>query len=320
MAEREVFDVIIIGSGPAGLTAGIYTARAGLKTLVVAGAAWGGQLMLTTLVENFPGFADGIQGPELMGNMRRQASRFGVKVVDSNATAVEFEGLPFGVVVDSKTKYVGRSVIIATGAKYKWLELPSEQRLIGRGVSSCATCDAAFFKEKRVIVVGGGDAAMEEALVLSKYATEVIVVHRRDQFRASKIMQDRVLQNPKIKVKWNSEVEEVLGENKVEGVKFKNGETMEADGVFVAIGHSPATEIFKNKIDLDKKGYVLKKKRGEILNEDDEVIGYKYNMATSVEGVFVAGDAHDLKYRQAITAAGYGCEAALEVEKWLEEN
>ncbi len=337
MADKEIFDVVIIGSGPAGLTAGIYTSRANLKTLLVAGHAWGGQLMLTTLVENYPGFPEGIQGPDLMTNMRKQAEKFGVIIVDGDATAVEFGTRPFKVITDGKTKYQGKSVIIATGAEFNWLGLPSEQRLIGRGVSSCATCDAAFFKDKKVIVVGGGDAAMEEALVLAKYASEVTVVHRREAFRASKIMQDRVLSHPKIKVKWNTTVVEILGENKVEGVKLKtqmtNNKSMTndqmsneeiqdfpVDGVFVAIGHLPATKVFADKIDLDARGFVTKKKRGEILNDKGEVIGYKYSMATSVDGVFAAGDIHDLHYKQAVTAAAYGCEAALEVEKWLEED
>jgi thioredoxin reductase (NADPH) len=268
--------------------------------------------------------------------MRRQAEKFGTEVVDRQVTAVEFDGRPFKVIADGKTRYLGKSVIIATGAEFNWLGLPSEQKLIGRGVSSCATCDAAFFKDKKVMVVGGGDAAMEEALVLVKYASEVTVVHRREAFRASKIMQDRVLNHPKIKVKWNTIVKEIIGDEKVEGVLLStphqlppnlggsaeggSGEKMDIDGVFVAIGHSPATKIFKEEIDLDERGYIKKVKKGEMLNEKGGLIGYKYNMATSVEGVFVAGDVHDHHYRQAVTAAGYGCEAALETEKWLEEN
>lgn len=301
-----MYDVIIIGSGPAGLTAGIYTSRASLKTLIIAGNNWGGQLMLTTLVENYPGFADGIQGPELMNNMRRQAEKFGVKFVDENATKVDFEKRPYRIDT-ANGLYSGKAVIIATGAEFKWLGVPGESKLIGKGVSSCATCDAAFFKNKKVIVVGGGDAAMEEALVLAKYATEVMVVHRRDSFRASQIMQDRVKANPKIKIKWNCEVAEVVGNGKVTGVKFRNGEEMPIDGVFVAIGHNPATKIFEGKVELGEKGFAKR-------------CDQTYRTMSNVAGVFVAGDVHDYIYKQAITAAGYGCEAALEVEKWLEEN
>jgi thioredoxin reductase (NADPH) len=302
---KDIFDVIIIGSGPAGLTAGIYTSRADLKTLLLAGHTWGGQLMLTTTVENFPGFPEGIQGPDLMMNMRRQAEKFGAKIAEDDVTEVNFKKRPFGV-----NNYKAHSVIIATGAEFNWLGLPSEQRLIGKGISSCATCDAAFFKNKQVIVVGGGDAAMEEALVLAKFASEVTVIHRRDAFRASRIMQERVLNHPKIKVKFDTEIAEITGDRKVEGVVFKSGEKITTDGVFVAIGHSPATEIFKGQVELDDRGFVKK-----VQNSDN-----KYQMMTSVEGVFVAGDVHDLHYKQAITAAGFGCEAALETEKWLEEN
>lgn len=315
----EIFDVLIIGSGPAGLTAGIYTSRADMKTLCVAGSKWGGQLMQTTLVENYPGFVDGVQGPELMANMRKQAEKFGVAMIDEDVTEVEFGNRPFLTKAGEK-EFFAKSVIIATGAEFNWLGLPTEQRLIGRGVSSCATCDAAFFRNKKVIVVGGGDAAMEEALVLAKFATEVTVVHRRDSFRASKIMQERVLSHEKIKVKWNTVISEIIGETKVEGVKFEDGEEMSVDGVFVAIGHSPSTKIFAGKIDLDEKGFVKKRKFGEIKNDKGEVISAQYNMMTSVPGVFVGGDVHDLHYKQAVTAAGYGCEAALEAEKWVEEN
>jgi thioredoxin reductase (NADPH) len=331
---KDIFDVVIIGSGPAGLTAGIYTSRADLKTLLLAGHTWGGQLMITTAVENFPGFPEGIQGPDLMMNMRKQAEKFGVKIIDEEVTGFEKENKSFKTNTTNGS-YMSKSIIIATGAEFKWLGLPSEQRLIGRGVSSCATCDAAFFKNKKVIVVGGGDAAMEEALVLTKFATEVTIVHRRDSFRASKIMQDRVLNNPKIKVKFNTVVTEVLGKEKVEGVKLEltpnpslnlregnKQETMAVDGVFVAIGHSPATNIFKDKIELDEKGFIkkIKNEKFKMYNEKHQEIGNKYNMMTSVEGVFVAGDVHDLHYKQAVTAAGYGCEAALETEKWLGEN
>lgn len=327
----DVYDVIIIGSGPAGLSAGIYTSRANLRTLLLAGEKWGGQLMLTTLVENYPGFPEGIQGPDLMANMRKQAEKFGVEVKDENVIDVNFSQRPFLISTSPPdpspnlgegSTYYSKSVIVATGAEFNWLGLPSEQRLIGRGVSSCATCDAAFFKGKRVVVVGGGDAAMEEALVLAKFASEITIVHRRDQFRASKIMQDRVMSHPKIKIKFNTEVVEVLGEQKVEGVKLKssqyltpspspnlgeggqNEEIFLCDGLFVAIGHSPATKIFEGKIDLDEKKYAER----------------KFKTMSNVEGVFVAGDVHDHVYRQAVTAAGYGCEAALDADRWLAEH
>jgi thioredoxin reductase (NADPH) len=302
-----MYDVIILGSGPAGLTAAIYTTRADLKTLVVSGVKWGGQLMLTILVENFPGFPDGIQGPDLMANMRKQAERFGAEFVDDDFTAADFFSAPFKVSVGDKT-YEGKSVIIATGADTKWLGVPGETEKIGRGVSSCAPCDAAFFRDKNVIVVGGGDSAMEEALVLTKFASNVTVVHRRDSLRASQIMQDRAMKNPKIKFIFNSEITEVLGDLKVEKVKVKNNKSnkiseMQVDGIFVAIGHMPNTKVFKD-IELDEKGFV---------KVHDHYL-------TNKEGVFVAGDVHDSHYKQAITAAGFGCAAALETEKWLEEN
>jgi len=258
--------------------------------------------MLTTLVENYPGFSEGIQGPDLMAAMRKQAEKFGVEVKEENATEVDFGVKPFRV-----NGYLGRSVIIATGAEFNWLNLPNEQRLIGRGVSSCATCDAAFFKGKKVVVVGGGDAAMEEALVLSRHATEIVIVHRRDMFRASKIMQDRVMADPKIRIIWNAEVKDVLGADKVEGVVLSDGQTLVTDGLFVAIGHSPATKIFAGKVNLGSRGYVQRE-------------GYKYRTMSNVPGVFVSGDVHDHIYRQAVTAAGYGCEAALDAERWLEEQ
>lgn len=297
----DEYDVIIIGSGPAGLTAGIYTSRAGLKTLMLGGEKWGGQLMLTTVVENYPGFPEGIQGPDLMLNMRKQAERFGVEFKEENAKSVDFETRPFKV-----NGYLGRSVVIATGAEFKWLGLPNEQRLVGRGVSSCATCDAAFFKGKKVVVVGGGDAAMEEALVLARHASEVIIVHRKSGFKASKIMQDRVFAESKIRVVWNAEVKDVLGESRVEGVVLSNGETVSSDGLFVAIGHSPATKIFEGKVNLGTKGYAQRE-------------GSTHKTMSNIAGVFVSGDVHDYTYRQAVTAAGYGCEAALDAERWLEE-
>ena len=302
-----MYDVIIIGSGPAGLTAAIYTTRADLKTLVIAGAKWGGQLMLTTLVENFPGFPDGIQGPELMQNMKKQAERFGAEFLDEDFISADFSSKPFKITASDKT-FEARSIIIATGADTKWLEVPGEKEKIGRGVSSCAPCDAFFFKNKNVIVVGGGDSAMEEALVLTKFATSVTLVHRKDSFRASEIMQKRVKENPKIKIMYNSEITEVLGETNVTGVKVKNNQTnqiseMSIDGVFVAIGHFPNTGKFKD-IELDENGFIK----------------VHDHFLTNKEGVFVAGDVHDAHYKQAITAAGYGCSAALEAEKWLESS
>lgn len=324
----EIYDVIIVGSGPAGLTAGIYTSRANLKTLMIAGSKWGGQLMLTTDVENFPGFPQGIQGPDLMTNMRKQMERFGVEIKDEDVTNVDFSKRPFSVNTSPPTplqnfgegSYLGKSVIVATGAATQWLNVPGEQELIGRGVSSCAPCDAPFFKGKKVIVVGGGDAAMEEALVLTKFASEVLIVHRRAEFRASQIMQERIKNSPKIKIMWNTQIIEVIGKDKVTGVRYLTsdpspiigegkgrGEVLNCDGVFVAIGHKPASKIFEGIIDLDEKDYIKRQ-------------GQKYLTMSNVEGVFVAGDVHDYRYRQAITAAGYGCEAALDVERWLSDD
>jgi len=300
-----MYDVIIIGSGPAGLTAAIYTTRADLKTLVISGAKWGGQLMLTTEVENFPGFPEGIQGPELMQNMRKQAERFGAEFVDDDFTSADFSNKQFKITANDKV-YEGKSVIIATGADTKWLGVKGEMEKIGRGVSSCAPCDAFFFRNKNVIVVGGGDSAMEEALVLTKFATTVTLVHRKDSFKASEIMQKRVKEHPKVKIMFTSEVTEILGETNVTGVKIKNNQTgeineMPIDGVFVAVGHIPNTKVFKD-IELDEMGFIK----------------VHDHFLTNKEGVFAAGDVHDAHYKQAITAAGYGCAAALEVQKWLE--
>ncbi len=313
-----IYDVLIIGSGPAGLTAAVYATRGALSTLVLAGSKWGGQLQLTTDVENYPGFPEGIMGPELMDKMRKQAERFGGKLIYTDAEKIDTDNKPFFVMADG-TEYRGRSIIVATGADTQWLGLESEQRLIGRGVSSCAPCDAPFFKEKRVIVVGGGDSAMEEALVITKYASKVTIVHRRDAFRASDIMQKKVLNNPKIKIIWDTVVEEILGDDRVTGVKLKNVKTetvteMEADGVFVAIGHTPSTSIFQGKIELDEKGYVKR------VEEQESIRAGVYKTATSVEGVFVAGDVHDHHYRQAVTAAAFGCMAAMDCERWLGIN
>ena len=304
MAE---YDVIIIGSGPAGLTAAIYAGRALVKTLVVGGRTSGGQLMLTGGVENFPGFADAVEGPTLMMEMRKQAERFGAEIIDDDVESVDFSSKPLKVIVGNKV-HTAKSVIVSTGSSAKWLGIVSETKLRGKGVSSCATCDGYFFRGKRVVVVGGGDTAIEEALFLTKYATEVNVVHRRAELRASKIMQRRALSNDKIRFVWNSVVEEVLGENKVEGVKVRDVNTREpsiiaCDGVFVAIGHQPNTKIFERQIPLDEKGYILSQ-------------GTK----TSVDGVFVAGDVHDFRYRQAVTAAGEGCKAAMDALAYLEEQ
>lgn len=302
--ENKVYDVIIIGSGPAGLTAAIYTTRANLKTLLIAGGKWGGQLMLTTLVENYPGFPEGIQGPDLMQNMRKQAERFGTEFVDENFESADFSKKPFKITAAGKD-YAGRTVIIATGADTKWLGLPGEQEKIGKGVSSCAPCDAFFFKNKKVIVVGGGDSAMEEALVLANFASEVMLVHRSENFRASSIMLDKVKKNPKIKLVLNTEVTKILGEEKVTGAELKNNKTnetseMDIDGIFVAIGHIPNSAKFKG-IETDEKGYIR--------------VGDHYR--TNIDGVFVSGDVHDYHYKQAVTAAGFGCAAALEVDHYL---
>lgn len=300
-----MYDVIIIGSGPAGLTAGIYTTRANLKTLMLAGGKWGGQLQLTSLVENFPGFPEGIQGPELMTRMRQQAEHHGLEILETEFTGADFSKKPFTITAGNGTTYETRAVILASGADARWLGVPGEEEKIGRGVSSCATCDAAFFRNKNVIVVGGGDSAMEEAMVLSHVAANVTLIHRRDAFRASQIMQDRVKENPKIKIMLNAAITEIMGGIKVEKVKIKDllsGEEKEMpiDGVFVAIGHIPNTKSL-SKIDLDEQGYVK-------LHD---------HFRTNVEGVFTAGDVHDRDYRQAITASGFGAAAALEAERWL---
>ncbi len=298
-------NVIIIGGGPAGLAAAIYNARADLKPFVLAGSPPGGQLTLTSEVENYPGF-EAIMGPELIDRMRKHALKFGTRIVDKNVLKVDFSKRPFKVYTTDET-YEAKSVIITTGAKALWLGLESETRLRGKGISACATCDGFFFRNKVVGVVGGGDTAMEEASTLTKFASKVIVIHRRNEFRASKIMQDRVLNNPKIEVIWNTAVEEVLGESRVEGVRLKNsdGKTSELklDGLFIAIGHKPDTEVFKDQIELDKKGYIVVKQS-----------------MTSVPGVFAGGDCVDHIYKQAATAVGMGVAAALDTERWLEVN
>jgi thioredoxin reductase (NADPH) len=304
------YDVLIIGSGPAGCTAAIYAARANLKVLVVAGYESGGQLMITSDVENYPGFAEAITGPELMKRMRDQASRFGAEFKDEDATAVDFTVQPFKVTSDSGT-HEGHSVIVATGSSAKWLGLESETRLRGKGVSACATCDGFFFKEKHVVVVGGGDSAMEEALFLTKFASQVTIIHRRDSFRASKIMAARALAHPKIKVVWDTVVTELLGKDHVEGVRMRHVKTgkestLACGGYFSAIGHVPNTSLFKGQLHLDEAGYVVQEGM--------------YDTYTSVEGVFVAGDVYDHRYKQAITAAGSGCKAAIDAERWLEHR
>lgn len=300
--------LVILGSGPAGLTAAIYGARGALDVTLVTGTEPGGQLTLTTEVENFPGFSKPILGPELMEEMRKQTERFGVKFIENEATDVDFSKLPFKVVVGTKGQTIETdALIVATGASAKWIGLESEQRLRGFGVSACATCDGFFFKDKDVVLVGGGDVAMEDSTFLTKFATKVTVIHRRDELRASKILQQRAFDNPKIDFIWDTGVEEVLGKDKVEGVRLKNlktGQTSEfkCHGVFVAIGHKPNTDIFKGKLELDEKGYVKIKER----------------TASSVRGVFVAGDVYDHVYRQAVTAAGSGCRAALDAIKFIE--
>lgn len=380
----EEVDVVIIGGGPAGLSSAIYTSRAKLSTVVFAGSPPGGQLMLTTEVENYPGFKS-ILGPELIQRMREQAESFGAKILDEKIKSVDFSKRPF-ILYYSDKKILAEAVIIAVGARAKWLELESEQRLIGKGVSACATCDGFFFKDKVVAVVGGGDTAMEEALTLTKFAKKVYIIHRRDTFRASKIMQERVFQNPKIEIIWNAQVKEVLGKDNVEGAKleikvpnskhqipnkfqipnskfqileqknFGNWNLvigiLSLDGLFIAIGHQPDTEIFKGQIELDEKGYVITSARvmeeytkfmkSQIPNskfqKNSNNLNFKqhnrfvelfenwpfellnYKSATSIPGVFAAGDCVDFVYRQAATAVGMGVASALEVERWLESK
>ena len=302
--------VIIIGSGPAGLTAAIYAARANLKPLVFEGVQPGGQLTITTDVENYPGFPKGILGPELMDKFRKQAQEFGAETLFENVDKVDFNSKPFKLHVGEK-EYEAESVIISTGASAKLLGLESESKLMGFGVSACATCDGFFFKEKDILVVGGGDSAMEEATYLTKFASSVTIVHRRDEFRASKIMQDRALNNPKISVMWNSEIVEMYGDPKDKGLEsvdirnLQSGEIVRhnTDGVFMAIGHKPNSDLFKNQLSLNESGYII--------TEADSTV-------TSEKGVFAAGDIQDFTYKQAITAAGSGCMAAIEAERFLE--
>lgn len=302
-------NVVIIGSGPAGLTAAIYTARANLSPLLIEGWQSGGQLTTTTEVENYPGFAKGIMGPELMKDMRAQAERFGTEFLTGEVSAVNFKNRPLTLTIDGERTVEAKTVIIATGASAIPIDVPNEKRLTGHGVSTCATCDGFFFRGKDLIVVGGGDSAMEEAIFLTKFATKVSIVHRRDKLRASKIMQERALKNEKIAFVWNSIVEDILGNDVVTGVRLKNvvtGKTMNlaCAGIFVAIGHRPNTALFTGQLDMDEKGYI-RTHRGT---------------TTSVPGVFAAGDVQDSTYRQAITAAGTGCMAAIDVERFLEAS
>ena len=305
--SQALEDVIIIGSGPAGLTAAIYAARANLKPLMFEGEEAGGQLMITTDVENFPGFPKGVTGPELIGVIREQAERFGTRFVQKNVTKVDFSKKPFKVWIGDEL-HESRSVIVSTGASAKFLGLESEKAFMGKGVSACATCDGAFFRNVVVGIVGGGDTAMEEALFLTRFASKVIVMHRRDEFRASKIMADRVKNHEKIEILWNKEVSEVYGDNLMKGVKLKDTQTGEEsdvamEGLFIAIGHKPNTDLFKGQLDMEDTGYL--KTRSD-------------SSYTNIDGVFACGDVQDHVYRQAITAAGTGCMAAIDAERWLD--
>jgi len=305
---KRKFDVIIIGAGPAGYTAAIYTSRAKRETLIISGILPGGQLMLTTEVENFPGFDKGIMGPELMTTMRQQAERMGTVIIDDEVVNVDFRHRPFKILTYSE-EYEADAVIIATGATPRKIGVKGEQEFSARGVSYCATCDGPFFKNQEIMVAGGGDSAMEEAIFLTKFANKVHIVHRKDKLRASKIMQDRALENKKIQFHWNTVIEEIKGNQKVSQISVKDVttnkiETLEVGGLFVAIGHEPNTKLFQGQIELDDHGYIT----------------LKNHTQTNVEGVFAAGDVHDHTYRQAVTAAAFGCMAAIDVDKYLSEH
>jgi len=306
--NKKRYDVVIIGSGPAGYTAAVYTSRAKLSTLIISGTLPGGQLMTTSEVENYPGFPNGIFGPELMMNMRQQSERFGANIVDDEVIKVDFKKRPFMIATHSET-YIAEAVIVCTGASPRKLGIPAEQQFSGRGVSYCATCDGPFFKGEDIVVVGGGDTALEEATFLTKFGKSVKIVHRREFLRASKILQEKAMENPKIEFMWNNVVSDIKGDKKIATVMVKNiasgkETTLEVGGLFVAIGHEPNTSIFKGQLELDDKGYMV----------------LKNHTKTSVEGVFAAGDVHDHRYRQAVTAAGFGCMAAIDVERWLSER
>lgn len=343
-ANSKVENVIIIGGGPAGLAAGVYTARGNLNPLVLAGSPPGGQLMLTSEVENYPGY-DSILGPDLIEKYRNHAKKFGVRIIDENVVEVDFSKRPFTVFGshDNRKPILTDAVIIATGAKAKWLGLPNEQRLRGHGVSACATCDAFFFRGRTVAAVGGGDTAMEDALSLAKFASKVYLIHRGDKFRASKIMQERILKHHQIEVIWNTVVLDVLGDQKVEAIKIQNvldksEKQLKVQGFFLAIGHTPDTVLFRDKVELDEKGYIITSLRFSLelaklktqnskfkttiqnskLEEIRDKFDLNYNTATSIQGIFAAGDCADYIYRQAGTAVGMGIEAALDVERWLE--
>ena len=305
---KTSYDVIIIGAGPAGYTAGIYCSRARHDTLIISGLLPGGQLMNTTDVENYPGFDEGIMGPDLMLTMRKQAERMNTTIIDDVVVNVDFRAKPFKVLTGSE-EYEAKAVIVCTGATPRKIGIEGEQTFSGKGVSYCATCDGAFFRNQDIAVVGGGDTCMEEATFLTKFASKVHIIHRRDTFRASKIMQDRALNNENIEVHWNSVIEDIKGDQKVQKIilkdtKTRENKTLEMGGVFVAIGHEPNTELFKNQLEMDENGYIIQKQ----------------NTETSVKGVFTAGDVHDHRYRQAVTAAGFGCMSAIDVDKYLSEQ
>ena len=301
--------ILILGSGPAGYTAAIYASRAGLAPIVIAGFQFGGQLMITTEVENYPGYPEGVTGPAMMEDLQKQAERFGTQIIFEDATHVDLEARPFSVEVDGR-RYTADALLVATGASAKWIGLESETRLQNRGVSACATCDGALYRDKPLAVVGGGDTALEEALFLTRFATQVTIIHRRDELRASKIMQQRAMDHEKISFLWDSVVEEVLGDDAVEGVAIRNVKTdektkLQVDGLFVAIGHKPNTDLFDKQLDLDAAGYIQVEPG---------------TTRTSVEGVFACGDVSDPTYRQAVTAAGTGCMASIDAERWLAER